>query len=109
MSTTGQYSESDKKGWIKTTRNYLVSKAFEMAMFLPWAESAQEHTITHAHVNGLSSLDVMSDADPLKLSKDLWGYLNLALTGKQKEVFNSVESGNGFEAWRRLVVPGCYV
>ena len=105
VSSIGQYSEQDKRGWIRTTHNYLVSKAFEMAVFLPWAESAQEHAITHAHVNALTDLGIMAESDPLKFSKDLWGCLNLALTCKQKENFNNVEAGNGFEAWRRLAVP----
>ena len=47
----------------------------------------------------------MCGTEPIQLSKDLWGYLNLALTGKQKLTFNNVPQGNGFEAWRRLVVP----
>ena len=40
------------------------------------------------------------------LSRNLWGYLNLALagTGQAKE-FYKVARLNGLEAWRRIVVP----
>ena len=105
VSSTGKYDDNDKQGWVKTTGNYLVSKAFEMAMFIPWAESAQAHTIGHAHVHALHDCGFMCATEPIQLSRDLWGYLNLALTGKQKLAFNNVHQGNGFEAWRRLVVP----
>ena len=105
VSSADQYSNSDSQGWIRTTANYLVSKAHEMALFLPWAESAQSQQITMAHVNALGDCGVMCSVEPLQLSRDLWGYLNLALTGKQKMAFNNCPQGNGFEAWRRIVVP----
>ena len=31
--------------------------------------------------------------------------MNLCLRGKEKIAFNDVDPGNGFDAWRRLVVP----
>ena len=39
------------------------------------------------------------------MSRDLWGYLNLCLTGSEKVAFDNVDPGNGFDAWRRVVVP----
>ena len=42
--------------------------------------------------------------DPLWLSFELWGHLNLRLQGEEKIAFNDVEPGNGFDAWRRVVV-----
>ena len=105
VSATGQYNEADRQAWVKTTSNYFVSKAFEMASFLPRAESAQSQQISHAHVHALQESGCMCGVEPLQLSKDLWGYLNLALTGKQKLAFNNVPQGSGFETWRRLVVP----
>ena len=81
----------------------VISKAFEMSKLLPWAESAQGATITEAHVAYLASSDECMDNDPQRLSRDLWGYLNLALTGKAKDAFKNVEKGNGFDAWRTLV------
>ena len=84
ISPVGQYNEGQKQEWVKTTSNYLVSKAFEMAAFLPWAESAQAHPITHEHVNALTESGYMVEVEPLRLSKDLWGYLNLAITDKKQ-------------------------
>ena len=104
VSPVGQYTEADKQGWVRTTANYLVSKAFEMAALLLWAESAQAHPISHEHVHALGECGFMSSVGPIQLSRDLWGYLNLALTGKQKQAFNNSPQGHGFEAWRRLVV-----
>ena len=99
------FNADDKPGWVKKTANYLISKAYEMKVFLRWAESAQAHTITDSHVRALADSGFCSDNDPLQLSRDLWGYLNLSLTGKEHESFGNVDSGNGFEAWRKLVVP----
>ena len=99
------FNADDKQGWVKKTTNYLISKAYEMKVFLRWAESAQSNTITDSHVRALSESGFCLDNDPLQLSRDLWGYLNLSLTGKEHENFGNVESGNGFEAWRKLVVP----
>ena len=40
------------------------------------------------------------------LSRNLWGYLNLALAGTaQAKEFHKVTRLNGLEAWRRIVVP----
>ena len=46
-----------------------------------------------------------SDHDPTRLSFELWGHLNLCLHGEEKIMFNNAEPGNGFDAWRRIVVP----
>ena len=93
------------RDWVETTRNYLVSKAFERHAYLLWAESAQAVAITEGHIGWLANSGVCSDHDPHRLSRDLWGNLNLSLVGKPKISFNNVPKGNGFEAWRRLVVP----
>ena len=71
VSATGQYQEAGKQEWVETTRNYLVSKAFEMHAYLLWAESAQATTITDAHVAWLGSSGLCSDHDPQRLSRDL--------------------------------------
>ena len=73
-----------------------------MNTLLPWAESAQAQTITEAHITAVASSDVCLDNDPQRLSRELWGYLNLALTGNAKLAFKNVEKGNGFDAWRRV-------
>ena len=53
----------------------------------------------------LDESDVCMDHDPQRLSRELWGYPNLSLTGNAKLAFKNVEKGNGFDAWRRVAVP----
>ena len=99
-----RYSDGTKS-WLKTTTNYLISKAHEMKDFLPWAESFQSQVITPQHVRALADAGICSDVEPEKLSKDLRGYLNLCPTGSEKVAFDNADPGNGFDAWRRVVVP----
>ena len=97
------YSDENKREWLKTTRNYPISKAFEMKHFLPLAESAQNQTVTEAHVKSLRSTDYCMDTEPSKLSRDLWGYLNLRLTCEKgsiqqrraKDWFRGLATGSG--------------
>ena len=100
-----KYTDAKKNEWVKTTTNYLISKALEMKHYLQWAESFQGHEISDSHVRGLANSGVCSDHDPSRLSFELWGHLNLCLHGEEKITFNNVEPGNGFDAWRRIVVP----
>ena len=88
VSSTGQYNDGDSRGWMRTTSSYLVSKTYEISLFLPWAESAQSQQISHHHVHALSESGKMCSVEPLQISRELWGYLNLALTGKRKMAFN---------------------
>ena len=47
------------------------------------------------------------DADPHKLSRDLWGHLNLAIpaASNDRAAFDNAPAGNGLDAWRRIVDP----
>ena len=51
----------------------------------------------------------MTDLDPLAYSEQLWGFINLQIVGDAAKLgrnkFKNVESLNGLEVWRRLVVP----
>ena len=51
-----KYTDAKKSEWLKTTRNYLISKAVEMKHYLPWAESFQSSVITHDHVRALATV-----------------------------------------------------
>ena len=53
----------------------------------------------------LADVGICCDIEPEKLSRDLWGYFNLCLAGSEKVAIDNVESGNGFDAWRRVAVP----
>ena len=50
-----KYTDAKKAGWLKTTQNYLISKALEMGHYLAWAESFQSSIITDDHIRALSS------------------------------------------------------
>ena len=56
------------------------------------------------HMQALGSLGVCSDVEPAKSSRDLWGDLNSCQHGDEKLAFDSFGLGNGFDAWRRVVV-----
>ena len=47
------------------------------------------------------------DHDPTKLSRDLWGHLNLAIPVQSGDrvAFDNAPPGNGFDTWRRIVDP----
>lgn len=65
--------------WVKSTRNYLISKASEMEMLLKWAEDNQSQPVTSQQIQEAIDQGHCMDADPHKLSRDLWGHLNLAI------------------------------
>ena len=101
-----KYPETNQELWMKTTRNYLIGRANEMEQFLEWAESWKSHPISKAAVASLAHSNMCMDHEPLKLSKDLWSYLNLALaSAKDRSGLDNADPGNGFDAWRRIVVP----
>ena len=45
-----KYDSSAKLEWSKTTRNYLISEAFEMNHLLKWAENFQSTVISNQHI-----------------------------------------------------------
>ena len=67
-----KYTDAKNAEWLKTTRNYFISKALETRHYLPWAESYQSSVITDDHVRALSVPRVCSDYDLLRLSFELW-------------------------------------
>ena len=66
-----RFPDTNRMAWLKTTRNYLVSEAYELKHFLPWAESVQSRTITDVDVGQLSQSSVQFGTEPLKLSLNL--------------------------------------
>ena len=48
---------------------------------------------------------MMHDTDPLRLDRDLWSWLDINLQGTARNTFRNVPRLQGFEAWRRVVVP----
>lgn len=99
-----RYKDTHKQEWLKTTTNYLISKAYEMAAFPLWAEQFQSRVITELEMQGLAQSGNCIDNDPVKLSRGLLGFLSLCLTGDEKLTFSNATPGNVFDAWRRIVV-----
>ena len=93
--------------------NYRISRCAEGLQLLKWAESKQKSKIEPRDISALRSTGPpvwsMTDIDPVAFSEQLWGFLNLQITGKPatlgRQKFDNVPSLNGLEAWRRLVVP----
>ena len=82
-----------------------------MRPILEWAEAQQDNAITERSliefVTGRhgSAYQPMMDADAIRLSKELWSFLNLNIVGKARNTFDNGPILEGFEAWRRIVVP----
>ena len=90
-------------------RNYMVSCAYELKDMLSWAEAHQHIEISEWAVANLANCDNMRDIEHVKLSREVWGFLNLSISGDRaaeaKMVFNNTPMLQGLEAWRRIVVP----
>ena len=78
-----------------------------MQDLLLWAESFQTATISQAHIEVVHQAGWCMDHSASKLSRDLWGYLNLNIpqTSKDRSLFDNAVGGNGLDAWRRLLEP----
>ena len=104
--TIMKYDAKAKLECSKSTRSYLISKAFEMYHLLNWAENFQSTIISNRYIQRLTDDRFCFDSDPMQLSADLWGYLNLSTAGAtDKEAFDNALPRNGFDAWRRIVRP----
>jgi hypothetical protein len=91
----------------KSTRNYFISKAQEMERILKWSESFQTTAISTQHIEDLNNQGLCMDHTPGKLSRDLWGFLNLNVpaVSRNRTLFDGAVGGNGLDAWRRLLEP----
>ena len=101
-----KWDARDPEAWLQTTVNYLVSRAASVEPLLEWSEQRQKQVIQPQDLAPLSGSEHCPMHEASELSRNLWGYLNLALAGSvQAKVFNQVPRLHGLEAWRRLVVP----
>ena len=71
---------------------------------LNWAESKNHDTIHQEDIVKASGEWMIDGVDPLRLSQQIWGCLNLCLTGNAYETFGVTPELNGLDAWRRLVL-----
>ena len=71
------YSDDDteKIQWVKTVRNYLIGRCWELRQLLLWAESFQKRTITFSDIQNLGiEQTYMEDIgfNPMRASSELW-------------------------------------
>ena len=110
QSTQMSYSDGDTKKaqWVKTVRNYLIGRSWEMRQLLPWAKSFQKQVITFMDFQNLGIANTyMEDmgSSPMRASSELWAVLNLNVTGHGRNKFDAARELNGLDVWRRIVVP----
>ena len=102
VASRNKYDEKHPEAWIETTINYLVDRAHGMEEMLEWVAARQLNKIDEQEVTRAPA----GMYDSQCLSRNLWGYLNLAVAGTtQAKEFLKVKRLNGLEAWRRIVVP----
>ena len=80
-------------------RGYFVSKVPMMSCVIKWIE---DHGGSDVTADGIGGLRSFLDEDPYVMSHLMWGYLNVNLTAKAREIFCNVPDSQGFEAWRRI-------
>ena len=51
----------------------------------------------------LTNYKKLDPQDSIALSKHLWGFLNISLSGDAWETFGNVGKGEGLEAWRKVL------
>lgn len=99
-------SKKEQLKWIKTTSNYFIGKHPELKEMLDWVELFQANIVTSRHIALLRNSPWVRETDPAKLSEDIWSYLNLVMAkATNKAAFENADASNGFDAWRRIVVP----
>ena len=104
------YSDNDTKKtrWVNTLRNYLIGRCWKMRQLLLWAESFQKRTITFLDMQTLAhEQSYMEDIgfDPMRVSSELWSFLNLNVTGHVRNKVDAAQELNGLNVWRCIVVP----
>ncbi len=81
---------------------YLTSRCPEMTSILQWAEQ-EETEITDEVIRQYGHMGELDGEDVVHLNRHLWGFLNINVTDDAWEVFENVDRGQGFEAWRKVL------
>ena len=85
--------------WHKKITFYLASRCPEITAILKWVEK-QEDPVTDKSLRSCPDTD---GEDAVILSRHLWGFLNVTLTDDAWEIFENIDKGDGFEAWRQVL------
>ena len=79
-----------------------------MRQLLLWVESFQKQSITFMDIQNLGmAITYMEDIgfSPTRASSELWAFLNLNVTGHERNKFDAAKELKGLDVWRRIVVP----
>ena len=77
---------------VKTVRNYLIGRCWEMRQLLLWAESLQKRSLTCLDIQNLANeQSYIEDIgfDPMRANFELWSFLNLNVTGNGRHKFDA--------------------
>ena len=106
-SKTFEYSGGDGAAgekWRKVTRGYFIQKCPDLLPVLNWAESLDDEEVTREAVTAKQmDLEWMIELDVFELSRAVWGFLNICLSGAARDIFDDADLGDGLNAWRLLV------
>ena len=87
--------------WRSITRNYVISKASDAEAILDLVEAHEDVPALWTAVS--AAVGAIRPERVQKISQELWGHLNLCLSGLARETFENVAAQEGLEAWRRLM------
>ena len=95
--------DGDKGGapWRLMIRQYLISRAPEMEIILQAVDAQEDRSAMTKEL--APAVPILSPQLVQKLSRDLWGFLTLNLTGNARLLLNNSATLEGFELWRRLM------
>lgn len=88
--------------WRSVTRNYLITKAPDAEAILDLVESNEDVPAWWINVSQALAGD---QGRTQQIASELWGHLNLCLSGAARRIFANVPIQEGLEAWRRLMKP----
>ena len=88
--------------WRKKISAYLVGRAPDLRLLLPWAEK-QTDIISDYGANAFGAAHGC-DVPPWILSRHVWSFLNMNLKDEAWEIFDNCPVGNGLEVWRRVLL-----
>ena len=90
--------KSGGPAWRKRVKNYVVGRNAMVAPLLNYAETRSNTAITQAEIAAWSN----DQCDALDLSRRIWTFLGLCLSGDADDAYNLVETCNGVDAWRAV-------
>ena len=90
--------KSGGPAWCKKVKNYLCGRNEHVESLLTFAEKRGLTEITNAEVASWAT----PACDTVTLSRRVWTFLGLCVSGDADEAYNLCPSGNGFDVWRAL-------